>query len=240
MTGFVDIHHHVLPGLDDGPETERDAEAMIGAAQENGIAALVATPHMYPGRSPFDTDKYSAAVQWAQRYCATNYTQLRILPGAEVYYTESTPRYLAERRIPTLAGTRYVLIEFDPVVQYRFVKQATEQVLSAGYWPVIAHVERYLDLLKHPSQIAALRSIGEVRFQMNAQSLMCSPLLSFACHRLLRAHLIDYIATDAHNTKSRRVILGDCAAKLGPKYGEYAQQLLVDNPRALIESRPFQ
>lgn len=240
MTGFVDIHHHILPGLDDGPRTEQDAEEMLNAAEKEGIAALVATPHIYPGRARFDETNYHDALRWARKKCESRHPGLRILAGAEVHYTEATPRFLAERRIPTLADTRYVLIEFLPDVDVRFATTATEQVLSAGYWPVLAHVERYPKLLRHPNQLAAIKSLGEVRLQMNAQSLLRSPIHTLSCHRLLRARLIDYIATDAHNTTSRRAALTACADHLLARYGDYARRLLIDNPSALIESRAFQ
>ena len=69
--------------------------------------------------------------------------ELRILLGAEILYTDMTCRLLAEGRVPTLAGTEYVLVEFMPGVRYDALYKALEGILRAGYLPVVAHVERY-------------------------------------------------------------------------------------------------
>ncbi len=228
MNGFTDIHHHLVFGVDDGPGTFRETSEMLRAARRNGIQTIVTTPHVTPGIKDFDQDAYFEKLEMMKAYCAHKQLDIQLHSGAEVFYTDLTGRFLKERRIPSLANTEYVLVEFSPKVRYDELDEAATSLLRSGYIPVFAHVERYQCLAKHPQRAIELRKKNDLRYQVN-----CSTILGekgfFAdrfCEKLLREGCIDAVATDAHNTGSRAVHMKAAYRLLEEEYGElYAQRL---------------
>ena len=108
---MIDIHHHLIHGVDDGPKTFDQTQEMLRRAAAENVAGIVATPHAVPGQIHFDLSLYHEHLQMAQEWCMDSGLQLMVYPGAEVFYTDSTVRMLDERRIPTLNQTRCVSIQ---------------------------------------------------------------------------------------------------------------------------------
>ena len=118
MNAFVDIHHHLLFGLDDGPAVKADMERMLAVAWQEGVREIIATPHIAPGIKPFSAEIIRRRTDEAQQACVALGLSLRILPGAEVLYTYQAKRYLAQKRVPTLADTDKLLVEFFPDIRF--------------------------------------------------------------------------------------------------------------------------
>ena len=205
MKGFVDIHCHLVYGIDDGPKTFEESVAMLKAAYNSGTRTIIATPHVIPGHREFQQLKYGQRVSELRDYCSAQSLDLRILTGAEVFYTDMTPRFLSENRIPTLGGSDYVLVEFHPSVKYDDICKAVMKILRAGYHPVLAHVERYANLFKSPKRMEELRKRYKVVMQMNCATVLGGKgwLRDRQAWKALDGKWIDIIASDAHNTSSR-------------------------------------
>ena len=154
---------------------------------------------------------------------------LRLLLGAEILYTDMTCRLLSEGRVPTLAGTEYVLVEFMPGVRYDALYKALEGILRAGFLPVVAHVERYACLASSPRRAAMLKDELEgVFFQMNSSTILGGRGFFSDLHtrRLLDESLIDIVASDAHNLRERPTRLHEAYQKLREDYDDiYAANL---------------
>ena len=118
MEGFVDIHHHLIYGMDDGAQTWEQTRQMLTSAWKNGIDRIIATPHAEPGMEPFPMEQLTRRIQKAQSWCDEQRMQMEILPGCEIFYTPQTVCMLREGLIPTLAGSNYVLVEFLPGAPY--------------------------------------------------------------------------------------------------------------------------
>ena len=118
MEGFVDIHHHLIYGMDDGAQTWEQTQQMLTSAWKNGIDRIIATPHAEPGMEPFPMEQLTRRIQKAQSWCDEQRMQMEILPGCEIFYTPQTVCMLREGLIPTLAGSNYVLVEFLPGAPY--------------------------------------------------------------------------------------------------------------------------
>ena len=116
--GFIDIHHHLLHGVDDGSQSLNMSLRMAKRAYEAGTRVIVATPHVTPGVERIPEETFQQRLEELRAACAKERMELRILLGAEILYTDMTCRLLAEGRVPTLAGTEYVLVEFMPGVRY--------------------------------------------------------------------------------------------------------------------------
>ena len=228
IRGFVDIHCHLAYGIDDGPGTFKESVAMLNAAYDNGTRILIATPHVFPGVREFQELQYYQRVRELREYCSTRKPDLKILTGAEIYYTDLTPRFLRENRIPTLGESDHVLVEFHPSVKYDAVREALMGIMRAGYHPVLAHVERYGCLIGFPKRMEELRKRYKVVMQMNCSTVLGGKgwLRDRQARRALNEKLIDIIATDAHNTSSRPPKMRDAYEYLEDSYGrEYAQLL---------------
>lgn len=202
--GFTDIHAHFLYGLDDGAEDRGGMEAMLDAAHADGIASLFATPHVTPGIEPFDMARYQEHLEEARRYCRRKGYALRLYSGAEILYTPALEQYALNHRLPTLAGSDYVLIEFMPDISYRELELAAAHLERGGYIPVLAHVERYPCLYSR-KHAAALKERRNVRYQVNANTVLSSG--GFFHRRILqgwfRCGLVDFVASDAHDCNRR-------------------------------------
>lgn len=227
-TGFFDIHHHILCGLDDGARDQQMMFDMLRMAAADGITDLVATPHAEPGVRPFSQRLRLAALAAARAYCTGEGLPLRLHDGAEILFTEHAPRLLQEGYIPTLAGTDRVLVEFLPDVPFAQLERALEQLLSSGFLPVIAHAERYACLFSRPVRAAALKRDLPVFYQVNGSTLLRGTFWQkrFA-FRLLDQGLLDAVATDAHNTAGRAVCMTRAHALLESRWGEACADALT-------------
>lgn len=218
--GFTDIHAHFLYGLDDGPKDRSDMEAMLDAANAGGITDLFATPHVTPGIEPFDTALYGERMEEARLYCQQSGYALTLYSGAEILYTPAMEQYALNHRLPTLADSNHVLIEFLPDISYREMEAAAAWLERGGYIPILAHVERYrcLYLRKH---VFSLKEHWDVRYQVNAQTILSSGGF-FRRHILqdwFRSGLVDFVASDAHDCSKRPFLMRKAYATLERLYG---------------------
>ena len=194
---------------------------MLLRAADQNITHLFATPHATPGVYQFNLKKYYERMDEASRFCQAENLNIKLYEGAEILYTDQTCRFLNEQQIPTLAGTNRVLVEFSPDIQYEKLFGAMDKLLSNGYIPVIAHVERYDCLTHHPARAKELKERLQVRFQMNCQTaISCKGF--FKKHfvkKMLRNDMIDALGTDAHNTHSRPARMKHACQIIWREYG---------------------
>lgn len=227
MSGFTDIHSHVLYGIDDGARTRSDMENMLDLAYDNGITEIVATPHVTPGIYPIPYELIAKRQQEAQQYCYSRGYSLQIHTGAEIMYTPAMGSFLAGDQLPTLAGTDSVLVEFVPDIDYAEMCGAVEDISRAGYSVIIAHMERYA-CLRRPNRAAQLKEDYGIAYQMNCRTVLhTGKLLSDPFPRyFLDKHLIDFVASDAHDCVHRRFRMQEAYTFLAKKYGiEVANRL---------------
>lgn len=233
---LTDIHCHLLHGLDDGAASFEETQRMLLAARDNGASQIVATPHAVPGRQRFDSERCRAHLDMARTWCVQQGIPVALHEGAEIFYTDDTLRMLAEGKIPTLAGTRYVLLEFSQKAPYDFLCGAARKLGSAGYVPVFAHIERY-DCLRNPQRIVRLKDEYQSVMQMNARTVVkpYGLLQKWWRDKVLRDGLIDVIASDAHNTKSRPCRLQEAYAWVEQHHGkDEALRLFSENPALML------
>jgi protein-tyrosine phosphatase len=233
---FIDIHHHLIYGVDDGAETFEGTQKMIRQAVENQVHAIITTPHIVPGQAPFDFEKYKAHLEETRQYLAAENIDLTLYTGSEVLYTPSTAYQLSERRVPTLAGTRFLLVEFSPDDTFDYLLKAGLTIAEMGYIPVYAHVERY-ECLKKPDQIQRLRDETEGLIQVNANTVIRKH--SFFRQRFINRisddELVDFIGTDCHDLPGRDNHMADAFDWLFSHYGEdMAHALTHGNAEKLL------
>lgn len=227
---FTDIHHHLIYGVDDGAKDRETMFKMLDRAAKQNIGWIICTSHITPGLEPFDYRQYNISFREAEAYCAENGLDIRLFPGSEILYTPMTCEILRQGKIPTLANSGRVLVEFTPTEKAETITAAVDGILQCGYVPILAHVERYRALVQNPSLALRLHAEREVLFQVNASTVI-DPKPGFFVHRYLKKlfekNAVDAVASDAHSATHRRARLTEAYETLKAQLGEeYAMHLL--------------
>ena len=233
---FVDIHTHLLPGVDDGAQDLKQALTLLQRAWERGTGAMVLTPH-YRSRfrdnvQPKLEPIYQQLVREAQKVCPG----MELYLGCEVGYELDISEKLAQGSVLSISGTRYVLLEFTDSAFRSRILEGTLELLNFGYIPILAHVERYEAFRKNRTLARELVELGAL-LQLNADSVIGHQGFGVKrfCHRLMRCRLVHFIGSDAHNADTRPPELKPCFVMLKRRYGQaYAEQLLCRNPRTVL------
>lgn len=222
------MHAHFVYGVDDGAKTKTDMEAMLDAANAEGIASLFATPHVTPGVRPFDYPLFAEHFEQARQYCLEKQYPMALYAGAEIMYTPAVERYALERKLVTLGGSDEVLMEFTPGIAFSEIEHAAELMEHSGYRLIIAHIERY-DCLFHLRNARRLKARYDVQYQVNCNSVIhgCGFWRDWHIHGWLRDELIDFISSDAHDCKRRPFKIRKAYSVLKKSYDKsYVNQLV--------------
>ncbi|MCR5403281.1 MAG: protein-tyrosine-phosphatase [Butyrivibrio sp.] len=238
MQPTIDIHCHIMPGVDDGSPDMKTSLEMLRIADKNDITHLILTPHhkpMHHNVSPEHNVLYRKELQQNAR---AEGIRAKLFSGNEIYYSDETVDELMRGEVCSLAGSDYVLIEFHPTNPYKAIQNAMYRVLTAGFIPIVAHVERYSDIVTKPVHVEDLIEMGCL-IQVNASSIMGKygfGISSFT-RKLLKKELVHFIASDAHDTGNRAPQLLECRKYVEKKYGdEYAKELFFTNPANVLRN----
>lgn len=235
--GLIDLHHHVVYGVDDGPKTLQESLALLKMAERSGITHIVATSHASPAEWAFPKRAYLAHVGELREACRANGIGIQLYYGCEIFYSEVAIRQLQQRIIPTLAGTRYVLVEFEPSVRLDTICGAAQGFFSNGFRPVIAHCERYPALFRHLDTVEELKDDLGTSFQMNASTIIFDLPRKERKFRdaMLDRELVDFVATDAHSCEHRPPRLNEAYEWLSEHYDSaYAMELCCGNQAKIL------
>ena len=201
---IVDMHCHVLPGVDDGPETMEDSLEVLAEAQRQGVGAMIVTPHFHPARYKVYASQIADGIGSLEEKMREAGISIQLYPGQECYYFSDLIRQLDNGNVLTMNGTRYVLVEFDVDVIYSGLRNAVRSLLSNGYFPIIAHYERYHCLRDHEDRLTQLRYDGAM-LQMNFDTLLMKDSLFHRnpWRRLLKEGYADFLGSDTHGMNFR-------------------------------------
>ena len=202
---MIDIHMHVIPGVDDGSRTMEESLDLLRCAQSQGITSVIATSHS----AAFDhgrSNRVFAQLKRLQHAAEKEGIAVDLYPGAEIlcfrHNVDDAIAKLQRGTYPTLNRTRYMLLEFFPDECEEDACYCIDRILQAGYHPVLAHAER-CDFVNEQS-VKILRAAG-VTVQINVYSVFeehSAPIRSRA-HMLLRNRLVDFTGSDAHRIDHR-------------------------------------
>ncbi len=236
MKRFVDIHTHILPGVDDGAANLEQAIDLLRMAWEDGTGAVILTPH-FRGRYRANTpQQLKAAFETLRNHAAVELPELELYLGNEAGIEVELAEKLVEGRVLSLNGGSYVLLEFHSSSTRNQILKGTLDVLNCGFTPIIAHAERYDAFRQHHGFAAEVIELGAL-IQLNAAGVTGEA--GFAekrcCNRMLKKGQVHFIASDAHDTKSRPPKLDRCYRLVRKKYGEdYADALFWENARTVL------
>lgn len=236
--GWIDIHAHILPGVDDGARDWNEAGRLLRLSYEQGVRHIIATPHFKIDQDMELLRRLCMELELKANAISENY---HISLGQEIMYFESVLDYLDSGKALTLAGSRYVLVEFEPSASFHKIKRAVRQLVQASYLPVIAHVERCESLLKD-EMAEELAGYGAY-LQMNSKSITGGWLdrRSRWCRKSLQQGLIHFLASDMHNMQNRTPDLNGAVSWMERHGGkETAVRIARSNPEFILADRILQ
>lgn len=232
---IADIHSHILPGVDDGASSVEESLEMFRLLATQGCTDVIATPHHHPQRGHADVHEILEAKRKTELAINTSEIKITLHTGMEIYYEEDTVERLKAGNLLSLADSPYVLVEFYHSVLLQVMEHAVYSLLEAGYWPVIAHAERYHCVLRHPEYVERLVNIGAY-IQVNADLFAVWPSAEMRKLRkyLLKNRYLHFVATDAHNAGTRAPRLEQTMKYLEHKVPGLAQEILHVNPQYIL------
>lgn len=212
---YVDIHTHIIPGVDDGSQGIGETMKMVEIAYREGIRIIVATPHYGAWNPDYDKAKTVKYCRMVRERIKAVHSDMNIYIGNEIYYNPGIVEDLKSGKALTLGGTSYALVEFAVDEDYETICSGLRSFVMEGYRPVIAHIERYYCLQKEIERVKALVDIGAY-VQVNARSFLGGRFdkRTAWCVRLLQNGLIHFIASDCHNSGGRKPIMETAVKKL--------------------------
>ena len=241
---MIDIHSHIVFGVDDGPSPKEESLALLKEAFSQGVRTIVSTSHRR--KHMFETPEYTIMTNFKEvkALARKELPELTLLYGAEIFYTQDALEKLENKQIPTLNDTQYALIEFSSRTPYWEIRNALSKILLLGMKPVIAHIERYDELENNEKRIKELIDMG-CYTQINSSSIL-KPRLFGDKYRLFKkraqyflAHnLVHCVASDMHNLTARPPYMKQAFALIKQQYGEKkAQELFTVNPQLIVVNK---
>ena len=236
---MIDLHSHILPGIDDGPADWDETLLQARAAWAEGIRTFAATPHLFwGGRINRYADVKILAAE-VEEFLEEHGVPLRIVPGTEVPTLPQTLQMLGEGPLPTLGDSRTVLLEPPFAGVPPDMPAFVERLLAGGYRLLLAHPERCHTLQEDPGRLHSFFP-PDLPLQLTGLSLSGAngPLARQTALTLLSCGNPLVIASDTHESFRRipslRAAVEVAAGVVGP---EYARQMVTDLPGAILEDR---
>lgn len=233
---MIDIHNHILFGIDDGAQTKEDALDMARAAQAEGITDIIATPHHKIGVYENFGPKIKALTEEVNNLIASEGISVKVHASQEIRIYGDVVEDLKNGKALTLSeNSPYVLIEFPSHEVPIFTEQLFTKMALEGYIPIIAHPERNSELQKNPNKLAELIELGALA-QVTA-GVVCGQLGEFSkkCAEMMMDHrLIHIVASDAHNVNTRNYFMKEAYETIALKYGEDAVNRYKENAQKVL------
>jgi protein-tyrosine phosphatase len=240
--GWIDLHCHILPGVDDGAVDFEEAVAMCQQAAARGCRAMIATPHLRHAQW-FNDDREALVLIFDELRRRTK-DVIDLYLGGEIAVNSASAEELfelPEGELLTLAGSRYLLLEPDWQGFGPDILELVHELVLRDFRPIIAHPERVQYLADNPPLLHDLVERGAC-LQLTAMSLTgeLGPRIRRLCEQLLAANLVHFVASDAHNLELRPPGLERAHSYVLKRFGDdLAQRLFVTYPRAVVDDVPL-
>ena len=231
---MIDLHSHILPGLDDGAQEPEESLHMAALAVDSGVSHMVATPHCREGGA----HRVREALTYTRQLLQQSGIPLKLYSGMEIFGSWETARLLQEGKLLTLNHSRYPLIEFEFVSDGVPETEILRSVLRAGYRPLVAHPERDVYVQQNPELVDQWIRMGCL-LQINKGSLtgrFGSAPRAMALEMVDRG-LATVVSSDAHSPHARTPWMYDAWDLIARHISPIAaEQLLLENPRKILNN----
>ncbi|MFZ7942491.1 tyrosine-protein phosphatase [Neobacillus sp. 19] len=233
---MIDLHCHILPGIDDGAKDLSESIKMAQKAVEQGIHTIVATPHHLNNRYENPKQEIIDRVIDLNKALLEQKIDINVLPGQETRIYGEMVEGVEAGEILALDGTQYVLVEFSSSHVPRYTEKLFYDLQMKGLVPVIVHPERNQELIERPDLLYRYVKNGALT-QVTAASIcgdFGKKIKNFTL-QLIEANLTHFIASDAHNTGNRTFKMREAFDFIQAKYGNDMVYLFEENAQLVIE-----
>ena len=237
---MIDIHTHMLPGIDDGSQFMDESVRMAHIAYDSGTDVVVLTPHCNADRgyANFDITVIREMIGRFRTRLEEEDIDLELIEGMEILLSDNTIGLLERDELLSINKSRYYLVEFGFDCDFGYMEELLSKVISLGKVPVVAHPERYSNIQGRPSLVKKWLDMGCL-IQANKGSV-AGRFVRQAFNTVLELLDEDYItciASDAHGSQVRTNDMESTYIKIKNEFGKkYAEKLFDNNPRAIINN----
>lgn len=235
--GMVDLHCHVLPGVDDGSDCLDTSLEMLELSAESGVTDVVCTPHCIPGYfENYKGEALNAKFEEFKRAVEGAEIPVNLHLGMEVYGHGKTVLDIEDDKLCTIAGSKYMLVEFNFGEREDMVQRILGDISSAGYVPIVAHPERYEFVAKNPTLLYDWADRG-FPLQCNKDSVLgkFGRMVQEIVMDMLSERLVSIVASDAHSSVSRTPFLRYAYNSVAENFSKkYADLVFYENPRRVL------
>ena len=237
---MIDIHCHILPGVDDGSGNLRDSIEMAELAAASGVRGIVVTPHCnMPGVfRNYWTSELQETFQKLQKEVNARKIPIRLFPGQEIFLASNFLELIKQGKLISINHSRYFLVEFQPQENVSVAIGKLQQMTAEGYVPIVAHPERYGFVQEYADAVYRMKELGCL-MQINKGSLKgrFGRAAKSCAFDMIKNYDADFIASDGHSQYSRTPFLEDSYEIICEAFSsDYADFLLKDNPQRVVKN----
>lgn len=236
---YVDVHTHILPGVDDGAKNMEETIKMAGLAWEEGVRHIIATPHYSCGGNNVCGEDLERIFRDTRKKIQEKYPDLEMTLGNELLNSSGILEALEKGKAHTIGDSKYILVEFLPGDPYQKIYDSLRNYILHGYIPVVAHMERYECLVKKYDRIEEILQLGAY-MQMNVSSLQGGIFdRQSAYHRsLVEKGYIQFWGSDCHDSIHRKPSMKNGLCKMKKNLREETvRQIGWRNPEKMLKNQ---
>lgn len=233
---LTDLHDHLIPGVDDGSPNLETSLALLEREYADGVRKMILTPHYRPGVFENTEEEIRTAYDNLCQVAGDRFPDLELYLGCELHAHMDMVEAIRTRPQFRMAGSDFILVEFSNQDERSYIRKRLYELCASGYRPIVAHTERYANLVKDLRFVQDLVDMG-VMLQVNADSVLGKDgwRVRRFCRALMDRDLLHFIGSDAHDLKYRPPRMGECASYLEKKLGAfYMQKVMCENPKEII------
>lgn len=227
---YIDIHSHIVPGIDDGAVNDDMALKMLKIAHKSGTRHIIATPHFVYGNTRYAFGTIIEKCTELNKLAKSVGIDVTVYPGCEVFINPELLELYDQRLIDTLNLSRYMLVEFPMMSIPPFTEEVLYNFQLKEITPIIAHPERYSEIQHRPEMLEAFVNRG-ILTQVNSGSItgLYGREAKKAAMKLLKMGLVHFVASDSHSDGKRNPDLSKAAKVVERKFGIKAREDLFTN-----------
>lgn len=237
---MIDLHCHLLPGIDDGATDLETSLAMARIAADDGITVTACTPHIMPGVYDNVGDDIKRRIGELQGHLTEAGIEMKLVCGADTHIAPDLAKGLKDGRIPTLNDSRYFLFEPPHHIPPPRLEHTVFDAMSAGYRPILTHPERLSWIEDHYETMVKLAHAGAwMQITCGAITGNFGKRPQYWAERMLDEGLVHILATDAHNLRNRKPIMSKARDMVTERLGEQAAiDMVLTRPSGVLDNAP--
>ena len=234
---MIDMHNHILFGIDDGAKTLDESMELIKEEVNKGVTHIIFTPHFNKRDYHLNQDKISVNFQKLKEASKQENLNIELYLGNEIYLDSRNYASIIDNGFYTLADSKYILVEFNEILPPENMPEIAYEITINGYIPIIAHAERYEILHKNTKLLSEILNEG-AHLQVNASSVLNKEnKRNKFVHYLLKHELISFVASDVHNNTTRKFYLDEAYKTVSKQSTSYAKKIFIQNQRSIIDNK---